>query len=142
MAGVMIVSERCPYCAEVVNFIKDHPVLIPMVKIHIIDREGVPDGVKRVPMVVTASGEKHVGIEVLRWLESMIPTSFEGVCGASASGMCSNFDEPPDEIGDNFPLDAYGISLAPPLSKELKEKIERSVNDAYSDIKKNTTKNM
>lgn len=140
MAGVMIVSEKCPYCSEVINFIKDHPVLIPMVKIHIIDREGVPDGVKRVPMVVTASGEKHVGIEVLRWLESMIPTSFEGVC--MASGMCSNFDEPPDEIGDNFPLDAYGISLAPPLTKELKERIEKSVNDAYSDIKKNTTKNM
>jgi hypothetical protein len=140
MAGVMIVSERCPYCAEVVNFIKEHPVLIPMVRIHIIDREGVPEGVKRVPTVVTASGERHTGIEVLRWLESMVPTTFEGVCGAS--GMCSNFDEPFDEIGDSFPLDAYGISLAPPLSKDLKEKIERSVNDAYSDIKKNTTKNM
>lgn len=140
MAGVMIVSERCPYCAEVINFIKEHPVLIPMVKLHIIDREGVPDGVKRVPMVVTSSGERHTGIEVLRWLESMIPTSFEGVC--MASGMCSNFDEPPDEIGDRFPLDAYGISLSPPLSKDLKEKIERSVNDAYADIKKNATKNM
>lgn len=138
MAGVMIVSERCPYCVEVVNFIKEHPVLIPMVRIHIIEREGIPEGVKRVPMVVTASGEKHVGIEVLRWLESMIPTSFEGVCGAS--GMCSNFDEPADEIGDNFPLDAYGISLAPPMSKELKEKIDRSVTDAYTDIKKNSVK--
>ena len=138
MAGVMVVSERCPYSAEVINFIKEHPVLIPLVKIHIIDREGVPEGVKRVPMVITASGEKHVGIEVLRWLESMIPTSFEGVCGAS--GMCSNFDEPADEVGDNFPLDAYGISLAPPMTKDLKEKIERSVNDAYADIKKNATK--
>jgi hypothetical protein len=139
MAGVMIVSEKCPYCIEVVNFIKDHPVLIPMVKLHVIEREGVPEAVKRVPTVVTASGEKHVGIEVLRWLESMIPTSFEGVCGAS--GMCSNFDEPADEIGDNFPLDAYGISLAPPLTKELQARIDRSVNDAYADIKKNVSKN-
>jgi len=135
----MIVSEKCPYCIEVVNFIKDHPVLIPMVKLHVIEREGVPEAVKRVPTVVTASGEKHVGIEVLRWLESMIPTSFEGVCGAS--GMCSNFDEPADEIGDNFPLDAYGISLAPPLTKELQARIDRSVNDAYADIKKNVSKN-
>jgi hypothetical protein len=138
MAGVMIASERCPYCIEVVNFIKDHPVLIPMVRIHVMEREGIPEGVKRVPTVVTASGEKHVGIEVLRWLESMIPTSFEGVC--ASDGMCSNFDEPADEIGNNFPLDAYGISLAPPLSKELKEKIDRSVNDAYADIKKNSVK--
>jgi hypothetical protein len=28
------------------------------------------------------------------------------------------------------------------LTKELKERIEKSVTDAYSDIKKNTTKNM
>lgn len=134
----MVVSEKCPYCVEVVNFIREHPVLIPMIKIHVIEREGVPEGVKRVPMVFTASGENHVGIEVLRWLESMIPTSFEGVC--TADGMCSNFDEPADEIGNNFPIDAYGISLAPPMSKELKEKIDRSVNDAYADIKKNSSK--
>jgi guanylate kinase len=55
--------------------------------------------------------------------------------------MCSNFDEPADEIGDNFPLDAYGISLAPPLTKELQARIDRSVNDAYADIKKNVSKN-
>jgi hypothetical protein len=139
MAGVLIMSERCQYCMEVVQFIKEHPVLIPMIRVHEITREGVPDGITRVPAVFTASGEKHVGLEVLRWLESMIPTSFEGVC--SGTHMCSNFDEPADDIGDHFPLDAYGISLAPPMSKELKEKIDKSVNEAYSDIKKNTTNN-
>lgn len=138
MAGVLIVSERCQYCIEVINFIKEHPVLIPMIRIHTLEREGVPDGIQRVPTVITASNEKHVGIEVLRWLETLMPTSFEGVC--HASGMCANFDEPPDEVGDKFPLDAYGISLAPPLSKDLKNKIEKSVNEAYADIKKNMTK--
>ena len=135
MAGMLIFSEKCPYCIEVLNFIKDHPVLIPMIKTHNINRQGVPDGIKRVPIIVTSAGEKHVGVEVLRWLEAMIPTNFEG--GWCSSCSTATFDEPFDEIGDSFPLDAYGISLAPPLTKDLQNKIERPVTEAYNDIKKN-----
>lgn len=138
MAGVLVVSDRCPYCVEVMNFIKDHPVLIPMIRVHNISREGVPDGITRVPVVLTPTGEKHVGIEVLRWLEVMIPTTFEGVsCSSCAT---ANFDEPPDEIGDAFPLDAYGISLAPPMTKELQRKVEKPINEAFADIKKEIAK--
>lgn len=136
MAGVLILSERCPYCIEVVNFIKEHPVLIPMIKTHNIDRQGVPDGIERVPMIITTNGERHVGMEVLRWLEIMIPTNFEG--GWCSTCTASNFDEPPDDVGDYFPLDAYGIALSPPITRDLKEKIDKSVGDAYADIKKNS----
>jgi hypothetical protein len=135
MAGMLVFSEKCPYCLEVLNFIKDHPVLIPIIKTHNINRQGVPEGVKRVPLIVTSSGEKHVGVEVLRWLEAMIPTNFEGGWCSTCNG--SSFDEPFDEIGDGFPLDAYGISLSPPLTRDLQKKIDRSVNEAYADIKKN-----
>lgn len=137
MAGVLIFSEKCPYCMEVLTFIKDHPVLIPMVKTHNINRQGVPDGVERVPMIITSAGERHVGIEVLRWLESMVPTNFEG--GWCSDCAAASFDEPFDEIGDGFPLDAYGISLAPPMTRELKNKIDKPVTEAYSDIKKNSS---
>jgi hypothetical protein len=137
MAGVLVFSEKCPYCLEVLNFIKEHPVLIPIVKTHNINRQGVPDGLKRVPAVITSSGEKHIGVEVIRWLEAMIPTNFEGGWCSTCTG--TSFDEPPDEIGDGFPLDAYGISLAPPLTKDLQKKIDKSVNEAYQDIKKNTS---
>ncbi len=135
MAGMLVFSEKCPYCLEVLNFIKDHPVLIPIVKTHNINRQGVPEGLKRVPVVITSTGERHSGIEVLRWLEAMIPTNFEG--GWCSSCAVASFDEPFDEIGDGFPLDAYGISLAPPMTKTLQKKIDTSVNEAYQDIKKN-----
>lgn len=135
MAGILVFSEKCPYCLEVLNFIKEHPVLIPIVKTHNINRQGVPEGLKRVPVVITSNGERHTGIEVLRWLEAMIPTNFEGGWCSSCNG--TSFDEPFDEIGDGFPLDAYGISLAPPLTKDLQKKIDKSVNEAYQDIKKN-----
>lgn len=137
MAGMLIFSEKCPYCMEVLNFIKEHPVLIPIVKTHNINRQGVPEGIKRVPMIVTSTGEKHTGIEVLRWLEAMIPTNFEGGWCSNCSG--TSFDEPFDEIGDGFPLDAYGISLSPPMTKDLQRKIDKSVNEAYADIKKNVS---
>lgn len=134
MAGVLVFSEKCPYCVDVLSFIREHPVLIPMIKTHNINRQGVPDGVKRVPMIITSSGERHTGIEVLRWLETMIPVNFEG--GWCSDCAAANFDEPPDEIGDAFPLDAYGISLAPPMTKDLQRKVEKPINEAYAEIKK------
>ena len=137
MTSTLVFSDKCPYCLEVLNFIKSHPVLIPMIKTHNINMQGVPDGIKRVPVLITSSNEKHVGIEVLRWLETMIPTNFEGNWCSSCA--VANFDEPFDEVGDSFPLDAYGISLAPPMTRDLQQKIDKSVNDAYADIKKNTT---
>jgi hypothetical protein len=138
-SAVIVISEKCPYCIEVVNFIREHPVLIPMVKTHNINREGVPEGITRVPILITSDNKRHMGIEVLRWLETMIPTNFEGNWCSSCA--VANFDEPFDEIGDSFPIDAYGISLAPQMTNELKQKIDRSVNDAYADIKKNTRPN-
>ena len=137
MAGVLIFGEKCPYCIEVLTFIKDHPVLIPMIKTHNINRQGVPDGVERVPMIITSSGERHVGIEVLRWLEAMVPTNFEGGWCSECAG--ASFDEPFDEIGDGFPIDAYGITLAPPMTRDLQNKIDKSVNEAYADIKKKSS---
>ena len=138
MAGVLVFSEKCPYCLEVLNFIKDHPVLLPIIKTHNINRQGIPDSsIKRVPMIITSTGERHTGIEVIRWLETMIPTNFEGGWCSSCNGY--SFDEPFDEVGDGFPLDAYGISLAPPLTKDLQRKIDKSVNEAYADIKKNVS---
>lgn len=138
MAGVLVFSEKCPYCLEVLNFIKDHPVLLPIIKTHNINRQGVPDSsIKRVPVIITSTGERHTGMEVIRWLETMIPTNFEG--GWCSSCNSYSFDEPFDEVGDGFPLDAYGISLSPPLTKDLQRKIDKSVNEAYADIKKNVS---
>jgi hypothetical protein len=128
-------SQKCVYCPEVIEFIRSNPVIIPFIRTHDIITEGVPKGIERVPTVVTSTGEKHVGPEVIRWLESMIPTTFEGFCSTCGE---SAFDEPFDGVGDGFPLDAYGIALAPAITKELKEKIEKPINEAYSDIKKKT----
>lgn len=137
MAGILVYAENCKYCHEVIDFIRNHPVLIPMVRTHNINRQGVPEGITRVPVVITSSGEKHIGLEVIRWLENMVPTTFEG----NTTNIGYSFDEPFDGVGDSFSLDSYGMSLSPHLTKELKEKIDKPLNEAYADIKKNHASN-
>jgi hypothetical protein len=132
MSAALVYGENCKYCREVISFIQEHPILIPMIRTHNINRQGVPEGITRVPVILTSSGERHVGMEALRWLENMIPTTFEG----NQSGIGYSFDEPFDGVGDGFPLDSYGLELAPHVSKELKERIEKPLNEAYADIKK------
>jgi len=133
MAAVLIVSDKCTYCLETIDFIKNHPVLIPLIKIHDIKLHGVPPGIKRVPVLITSDNKEMMGLEVIRWLEMNVPCTFEGSCGIE---MGSNFNEPADEIGDYFPLDSYGISLEPIVTKELQSKIDKPLSDAYNDIKK------
>ena len=135
MSGVLVYGETCKYCHEVVSFIRDHPVLIPLIRTHNINRQGVPEGITRVPILITSTGERHVGLEVLRWLENMIPTTFEG----NENGIGYNFDEPFDGVGDGFALDSYGLTLSPMITKELKNKIDKPLNEAYADIKKKHT---
>lgn len=137
MSGILIYAENCPYCRDIIEFVQNNPVLIPMLKTHNINRQGVPKGVSRVPVLITSQGEQHVGIEVLRWMENMIPTTFEG--NSTNSGY--SFDEPFDGVGDGFPIDSYGMELSPNLTHDLKNKIEKPLNEAYADMKKMHTSN-
>ena len=132
MAAVLVVSDKCTYCLETIDFIKTHPVLIPLINIHDIKLHGVPPGIKRVPLLITSDNKQIMGLEIIRWLEMNVPCTFEGTCYS----VGSNFNEPADEIGDYFPLDAYGIPLEPIVSKELQCKIDKPITDAYNDIKK------
>jgi hypothetical protein len=135
MAAVLVVSDKCNYCLETIEFIKQHPVLIPLVKIHDIKLHGIPPGIKRVPVLITPDDKQLIGLEVIRWLETNVPCTFEGSCNSFGS----NFNEPADEVGDYFPLDSYGIALGPFVSKELQTKIDRPLTEAYNDIKKSVS---
>lgn len=141
MAALLVVSDRCEYCGQTVDFIKKNPVLMPLVNVHNITTLGIPKEfngkIKRVPTLVTPKGDMHVGIEVIRWLEMNVPCTFEG---ASTSSFCgSNYEDPFDGVGDGFPLDAYGISLSPIITPALQQKIDKAASDAYEELKNNST---
>jgi len=135
MAALLVVSDRCEYCGQTIEFIKQNPILMPLVNVHNINTLGLPKehpDIKRVPTLITSKGT-HVGMEVIRWLEMNVPCTFEG----NSTFNCATFDEPFDGIGDGFPLDAYGMALAPPINTTIKSKIEKSTKDAYDELKKN-----
>lgn len=127
--ALLVYSDKCQYSYEVLNFIKTNPTLGPMLRYHNVSVQGRPKSEKitRVPTLVTSDGQILVGAEVKNWLESMIPSEVENW---SPSGLAtSTLDgEGPDDF---FELESYGKSMQPMLTQELREKINRSVTDAY-----------
>ena len=127
--ALLVYSDRCKWSGEIVDFIRSNPVLVEIVRFHNINTAGVPSKkITRVPTLVTNEGKMCVGAEVKAWLESMIPHEVEnwgpsGILTASLDG---------DDGGpEMFTLDSYGVSMQPMLTPELKDKIGRSVQDAY-----------
>tara|TARA_B110000285_G_C14874923_1_gene491022 strand:- start:230 stop:532 length:303 start_codon:yes stop_codon:yes gene_type:complete len=99
---------------------------------------GIPPQYKnkitRVPTMLTKNGKLLVGNEIRNWLESLLPVQDLEMCGF---GGCSMTTLEGEGLGDIFGLDDYGRSLQPPMTKELEERINQSVSDAYNkNIKK------
>jgi hypothetical protein len=136
MAALLLVSDKCEYCVQTIDFIKNNPVLIPLVNIHNINKLGLPNelsDVKRVPTLITSKGQRHAGMEVIRWLEMNVPCTFEGT---GSCNIAAAYDEPFDGVGDGFPIDAYGMTLSPSITASLQSKIDKSTRDAYEELKK------
>lgn len=131
--SLLIYSDRCTYCMEIISFIQSNPALKPLVKYHNINQKGVPSKqIKRVPSLVTPENNILVGGEVKNWLVSMIPCNFTHF-EDSGIGM-SNLDN--TESDNFFSLDNYGMSLKPDVSNDIQAKIDANVSEVYNNLKK------
>lgn len=135
--ALLVFSDKCQFCYEILNFVKNNPTLGEMLRYHNVTTQGRPasDKITRVPTLVTTDGQMFVGAEVRNWLESMVPVEIEtwdgrGVTTATLDGS--------DGGRELFALDSYGMSMQPILTPELKEKIGKSVTDAFQ-LKKSST---
>lgn len=131
--ATLVYSDRCQYSAQVIRYIQENPVLLHIVRFHNVTTLGVPSKqITRVPTIVTNENKMLVGTEVKAWLESMASAhnDFEPV--EAFGPAASMLDGTDNEIGDFFDLNSYGSSLAPPMTRELEERINRKVQDAYS----------
>jgi len=129
--SVLVFSDRCKHCVSIIQYVQQHPALQSMVKFHNIDK-GVPKRVERVPTLVTSDGKMLVGGEVKAWLESMLPSSFTEY-ESSCIGM-SCLDNTDDDNGF-FKLDMYGQSLKPTISRELEDRMNKSIDEAMTELK-------
>jgi hypothetical protein len=125
--ALLVYSEKCKFCADIITFIKTQPTLLEIVRFHNISTQGVPSKrITRVPTLVTNDGIMKVGSDVKSWLESMVPNDFESW---DASGkLCYNLDGTENE--GMFDLDKYGSSLQPKMTPELEAKISMKIEDA------------
>ena len=134
--ATLVYSDRCQYCAQVMRFIQENAALLHIVKFHNVTTQGVPSKqITRVPTLVTNDNNYLVGNDVKVWLESMVTTGeVEAVeAWGPATSMLDGTDS---ETGDFFDWNHHGASLAPPMTKELEERINRKVQDAYSSYQK------
>ena len=134
---LLVYSQNCVYSAKIIEFIRSQQVLLNIVRFHNINTNGVPNGLTRVPAIVTKEGATIIGGDVKTYLESLLPSTIDstniigGKLGAySIDGSSAD--------GGIFSLDSFGKTLSPPMTKELEEKIGRNVQDAYQTI--NNTK--
>lgn len=131
--ALLVYSDRCTYCQEIITFIQSTPSLKPLVKYHNINKNGIPSGqIKRVPSLITKENNILVGGEVKNWLTSMIPCDFTHYDGVGI-GMANLDNTDPDNM---FSLDNYGMSLKPEVSKDIQDRIDANVSEVYSNLKK------
>lgn len=131
---VLVYSDNCNHCVDTINFIRSNPSLGQLVRYHNVNKNGAPKGVTRVPTLITDEGKLLVGGEVKNYLESLLPNTIESTNFGSKMSACA-IDGSAD-CDDMFALDSYGTSLAPVMTRDLEDKINRSVQDAYQSIKK------
>lgn len=128
--ALLVFSDKCQYCFEVLMLVKENPSLGQMLRFHNVTTQGRPksEKVTRVPTLVTADGQILVGAEVKNWLESMIPSEIDMWDGAGVSSATLDGGEGGPDL---FSLDSYGQSMQPMLTAELKDKISKDPKEAY-----------
>ena len=135
--SVLIFSKRCPHCMNVIDFIKENKPLHNLVTFHDVNVRGIPpklhNKITSVPVLITKDGGILSGKDIIPWFQNLLPTEFTGMGG----GMSSQNLDGNDEVGDFFALEDYSAPLAPPMTKDLRQKIDMKVNDAYTERNQN-----
>lgn len=141
--SLLIFSPKCQHSRELIDFIQARPQLKQLVHYHNVNQRGIPPEYKhkitRVPTMLTKNGKVLVGSEIKAWLMSLLPNDevTHMDIGGFSCGMTSleNDDVVHGGTDGIFELDHYGSTLQPAMTPELEAKINRSVNDAYNQIK-------
>jgi hypothetical protein len=131
--SLLIYSPQCSHSLDIIDYIQKNENLKQIVSYHNINKLGIPPQYKsklsRVPTMLTKNGKLLVGNEIKNWLESLLPIKEVEMTGFGTCAMTTLEGEGTDDM---FGIDDYGISLQPPMTTELEEKISRSVSDAYN----------
>jgi hypothetical protein len=135
--SLLIFSPKCNHSLDIIEYVNSNAQLKRLVQYHNINVMGIPPQYKnkitRVPTMLTKNGKILVGNEIKNWLESLLPAKELESCDF---GNCVMTTLDGESNQDMFGLEDYGRTLQPPMTKELQDKINQTVSDAYTGIKK------
>jgi predicted thioredoxin/glutaredoxin len=127
--ATLIYSDQCINCYELIEYIKTKPALHTIVKYHHIN-EGVPNGVTKVPSLITSDGNLYVGNQVKTYLQSLIPNKIEKFqYGKISSKRLDN----QNLGGKYFSVRNYGNNI---INPDPDERVNIPVNDALASLKR------
>lgn len=128
----LVYSDKCPHCLEIFQFIQSNPVLDSLIRVHDI-RNGVPDGVKQVPSLITAQGTLYSGTkQVKTYLQSLLPLDIKRAA-YSPNVRMSRLDN--NNTTKYFNMSDFGKVTTPVITPELQRKIDAKVDQSLSSLK-------
>lgn len=129
--ATLVYSDRCPFSQQIIQEIRENPALLHIIRFHNVSVHGVPSKqITRVPTLVTNDNKLFVGKQVSEWIEAMKPQ--EQVDGLESTFGVSSLDDTDENTsGGFFDLGDFHKGLAPPMTRDLEDKINRKVMDAY-----------
>jgi len=124
--ATLIYSDKCKYCYEIIEFIKTRPALHSVIQYHHVN-QGVPDGVTKVPSLITTSGQLYSGKQVREYLDILAPVKLEKFTLSKSNLVHKNL----------FQVSNYGAnSNKPVMTPELERKINQSVSEGLQNLKR------
>ncbi len=129
--NILIVSQKCENCKNLLAYIKSKNELTKIVRIHDVNISGVPSGITRVPTLIKNDGNVIIGGDIKLYLEQFLPDEIQS--HSSNIGYSIDGDDGSDNM---FSIQSYGESLAPRMTKELEEKINMSIDEAMKNMKR------
>ena len=138
-SSLLIYSPKCKHSMNILQFINTHDEIKALVSYHNVNEYGVPEQykkqIKSVPTLLTSNGKILVGMEIIQWFTSLLPSEIENCSlGNCSAAPCSIEDE--SGFDNFFSLENYGESLQPIMTEELKAKITQNVGQAYQQKQK------
>lgn len=132
MTSVLVYSMKSPFCVELLNFINEHEVFKTIIKFHDVNAHGVPNGITRVPSLITNEGKVIIGGDIKTFLDGFVLADIEPVDSSTGTfGIDGN-----DMSGNWFDIERFGQTLKPTITKEIEEKISVKLEDALASLKR------
>jgi predicted thioredoxin/glutaredoxin len=127
--ATLVYSDKCRNCYELIEYIKTKPPLHTIVRYQHVD-DGVPNGVTKVPSLITSDGMLYVGNQIRPYLQTLAPDKIERV---SLGGKLSTKRLDNQSNGKYFSVNDYGKRI---VTSTYDPRIERSVMDNLSSLKR------